>query len=128
MQSLPKDNTVSLTAISPVQTKLDNYLHVAALIALSILAAGCNQRRGADSGTIQDDEVHVGPRMSGRVQKIFAQEGDKLHADQPIVELDAAELKARRDLAVAQIDSATHDAESQVALLEFLRDEAKGQP
>ncbi len=73
------------------------------------------------------DEVHVGPRMSGRVQKIFAQEGDKLKGGQPIVELDAAELKARRDLAVAQIDSATHDAESQVALLEFLRDEAKRQ-
>src|SRR5437667_3548128 len=65
--------------------------------------------------------------MSGRVQKIFAQEGDRLQPGQPIVELDAAELKARRDLAVAQIDSATHDAESQVALLEFLRDDAKRQ-
>ena len=73
------------------------------------------------------DEVHVGPRMSGRVQKIFAQEGDKLSAGQPIVELDAAELTARRGLAVAQIDSATHDAESQAALLEFLRDDAKRQ-
>ena len=71
--------------------------------------------------------MHVGPRMSGRVQKIFAQEGDKLQAGQPIVELDAGELKARRDLAIAQIDSATHDAESQVALLGFLRDEAKRQ-
>ena len=69
----------------------------------------------------------MGPRSGGRVEKIFAQEGDRLRAGQPIVELDAAELKARRDLAVAQIDSATHDAESQVALLEFLRDDAKRQ-
>jgi HlyD family secretion protein len=105
-----------------VQAKIDNCLRATALIALSILVASCNQRRNAVSGTID-----VGPRMSGRVQKIFAQEGDKLNAGQPIVELDAAELKARRDLAMAQIDSATHDAESQVALLEFLRDEAKRQ-
>jgi HlyD family secretion protein len=110
-----------------VQTKIDKHLRASVLIALSILAAGCNERRNAVSGTIEVDEVHVGPRMSGRVQKIFAQEGDKLQAGQPIVELDAAELKARRDLAVAQIDSATHDAESQVALLEFLRDDAKRQ-
>jgi len=96
-------------------------------LALSIFLSSCDNRKNAVSGTIEMDEVHVGPRMSGRVQKIFAQEGDKLQAGQPIVELDAAELKARRDLAVAQIDSATHDAESQVALLDFLRDEAKRQ-
>jgi len=96
-------------------------------LALSIFLSSCDNRKNAVSGTIEMDEVHVGPRMSGRVQKIFAQEGDKLQAAQPIVELDAAELKARRDLAVAQIDSATHDAESQVALLDFLRDEAKRQ-
>lgn len=96
-------------------------------LALSIFLLACGSRKNAVSGTIEVDEVHVGPRMSGRVQKIFAQEGDKLKGGQPIVELDAAELTARRDLAVAQIDSATHDAESQVALLEFLRDEAKRQ-
>src|SRR5438552_10998401 len=96
-------------------------------LASSIFLSSCGTRKNAVSGTIEVDEVHVGPRMSGRVLKIFAQEGDKLQPGQPIVELDAGELKARRDLAVAQIDSATHDAESQVALLEFLRDEAKRQ-
>jgi HlyD family secretion protein len=108
-----------------------NYIGSAACallaLGLPIFLSSCGNRKHAVSGTIEVDEVHVGPRMSGRVQKIFAQEGDKLKAGQPIVELDAAELKARRDLAVAQIDSATHDAESQVALLEFLRDEAKRQ-
>src|SRR6266446_3977337 len=96
-------------------------------LASSIFLWSCGTRKNAVSGTIEVDEVHVGPRMSGRVLKIFAQEGDRLQPGQPIVELDADELKARRDLAVAQIDSATHDAESQVALLEFLRDEAKRQ-
>jgi HlyD family secretion protein len=110
-----------------VPIKIDNRLCALIALGLSIFLSSCGNRRNAVSGTIEVDEVHVGPRMSGRVQKIFAQEGDKLQAGQPIVELDAAELKARRDLAVAQIDSATHDAESQVALLEFLRDEAKRQ-
>jgi HlyD family secretion protein len=71
--------------------------------------------------------VHVGPRTGGRVEKIFAQEGDKLTAGQTIVELDAAELKARRELAAAQINSAIHDAEAQAAQLEFMKDDARRQ-
>jgi RND family efflux transporter MFP subunit len=44
-----------------------------------------------------------------------------------IVQLDASELRARRDLAAAQIDTAIHDADSQQAQLEFLRDDARRQ-
>jgi HlyD family secretion protein len=89
-----------------------------------LLATACHRQNHAVSGTIEVDEVHVGPRMGGRVEKIFAQEGDKLGPGQAIVELDAAELKARQKLAAAQIDSATHDAEAQAAQLEFMRDDA----
>lgn len=113
--------------ISNVQTKIDKHLAISALIALSILTANCGGRRNAVSGTIEVDEVHVGPRFGGRVEKIFAQEGDKLRVGQPIVALDAAELKARRDLAAAQIETAAHDADSQAAQLEFLRDDARRQ-
>ncbi len=84
-------------------------------------------RKNAVSGTIEVDEVHVGPRSGGRVEKIFAWEGDRLHAGQPIVQLDASELRARRDLAAAQIDTAIHDADAQQAQLEFLRDDARRQ-
>jgi len=88
------------------------------------LFAGCHRQNNAVSGTIEVDEVHVGPRSGGRVEKIFAQEGDKLSPGQTIVSLDAAELKARRELAVAQINSAIPDAEAQNAQLEFMRDDA----
>jgi HlyD family secretion protein len=98
-----------------------------ALLAFFMYASACEKRSNAVSGTIEVDEVHVGPRSAGRVDKIFAQEGDQLRAGQPIVQLDAAELKARRDLAAAQIDTAIHDADSQMAQLEFLRDDAKRQ-
>jgi RND family efflux transporter MFP subunit len=110
-----------------MRQKIDIYFCGAAVMALSILGAGCEQRRDAVSGTIEVDEVHVGPRSSGRVEKLFAQEGDHLKAGQPIVQLDAAELSARRDLAAAQIETAMRDADSQQAQLEFLRDDAKRQ-
>lgn len=101
-----------------------NCLRALGLCSVLLLAAACHRPSNAVSGTIEVDEVHVGPRMGGRVEKIFAQEGDNLRAGQAIVQLDAAELKARRDLAAAQINSAIHDTEAQAAQLEFMRDDA----
>jgi len=92
-----------------------------------LLLAGCNNRGNAVSGTIEVDEAHVGPRSGGRVEKILASEGDRLHEGQVIVQLDASELRARRDLAAAQIDTAFHDADAQEAQLVFLRDDARRQ-
>jgi HlyD family secretion protein len=105
---------------------------VAARFALFLLVAGlsptaCQKKSNAASGTIEVDEVHVGPRSGGRVEKIFAWEGDKLRAGQPIVKLEATELLARRDLAKAQINTSIRDADAQAAQLEFLRDDAKRQ-
>jgi HlyD family secretion protein len=110
-----------------VRNRIDNKGCVAALVALSIFGSGCGHRSNSVSGIIEVDEAHVGPRAGGRVEKIFAQEGDHLHEGQLIVQLDASELRARRDLAAAQIDTAIHDADSQQAQLEFLRDDTRRQ-
>src|SRR6201993_3922109 len=99
----------------------------AGVLALLLLLGGCDTRKNAVSGTIEVDEAHVGPRSGGRVEKILAWEGDRLHEGQVIVQLDASELRARRDLAAAQIDTAVHDADAQEAQLVFLRDEARRQ-
>ena len=96
-------------------------------LALLLLFTGCNSRKNAVSGTIEVDEAHVGPRMAGRVDKIFAQEGDRLKDGQKIAQLEASELQARRDLAAAQIDTAIRDADAAAAQLEFLRADAKRQ-
>jgi len=109
------------------QTPVRELFRVLFAVAVCLAAFGCSRRSNAVSGTIEVDEVHVGPRSPGRVEKIFAQEGDRLRAGQPIVELNATELRARRDLAAAQIETAIHDADSQMAQLEFLRDDAKRQ-
>ncbi len=100
------------------------YFCAAGTLTLLLLLVGCSHRGNAVSGTIEVDEAHVGPRSGGRVEKILAWEGDRLHEGQVIVQLDASELRARRDLAAAQIDTAIHDADAQEAQVQFLRDDA----
>ena len=92
-----------------------------------LFSAGCRRPSNAVSGTIEVDEVHVAPRSAGRVEKIFAWEGDTLKAGDVIVQLEASELMARRDLAAAQINTAQHDVEAQSAQLEFLKADAQRQ-
>lgn len=88
---------------------------------------GCHRQSNAVSGTVEVDEVHVASRSAGRVEKIFAWEGDSLKAGAPIVQLEASELQARRNLAAAQINTAEHDVEAQSAQLEFLKADAQRQ-
>jgi HlyD family secretion protein len=102
-------------------------VRTAATLILLGFFAGCSAHESAVSGTIEVNEAHVAPRAGGRVQKIFAREGQMLKAGDPIVELDAAELPAQRDLAAAQVKAAQRDAEAQMAQLEFLRADAKRQ-
>jgi len=108
-------------------TRANQLVRAAGTLTLLLLLASCGDRGKAVSGTIEVDEAHVGPRFSGRVEKIFAREGDRLQEGQVIVQLDASELRARRDLAAAQINTAVHDADAQEAQLVFLRDDARRQ-
>ncbi|HVM62463.1 MAG TPA: efflux RND transporter periplasmic adaptor subunit [Verrucomicrobiae bacterium] len=113
------------------------------ILALIVAATWLLSRRSngtrSVSGTVEVDEAHVASRYGGRVEKIDAQEGDTLTNGQPIVELDAAELRARRDYTAAlldemvhgprpaEIDAAKHDWESLNAQLDFAMAEAKRQ-
>ena len=106
-------------------------------VLFALFLPACQRKADPISGTIEVDEVHVAPRVGGRVEKILAQEGDSLHAGQVIVQLEASELKAHRDYVAAQlaelekgpraeeIEAAKHDWESQAAQLEFARADAK---
>jgi HlyD family secretion protein len=112
-----------------------------AATALALLAAGCSvddpSRRLSVSGTIETDEVRVASRYGGRIVKLSADEGDALQAGQLIAELDAAELRAKRDRLAAQvaeyeagprqqeIEAAKHDWEALVAELDQARVDAK---
>jgi HlyD family secretion protein len=112
----------------------------AGFLALGFLLASCNQNprsNNAVSGTIETDEVRVASRYGGRVEKLFAQDGDSLKAGQVIAQLDAAELPARCDRIAAllaeleagprkeEIAAAKAEWETQLAQLEFARADAK---
>ncbi len=95
--------------------------------AAALLLAACERRANPVSGTIEVDEVHVAPRFGGRVAKIHVREGDTLKPGDVIVELEAPELVARRELAAAAINTAERDVEAQAAQLKFMRADAKRQ-
>lgn len=95
-------------------------------LLLSSLPA-CRPRTQPVSGTIEVDEVHVAPRTGGRIEKLFVQEGETLHTGQPLAQLVAPEMEARRALAQAQIDTAMRDADAHVAQLEFMQADARRQ-
>ncbi len=80
---------------------------ILACAAFALLAA-CDLKKPVAgpptaSGTIESDEVRVASRYGGRVEKLHAQEGDSLKTGDAIAELDAAELRARRDTALAWV-------------------------
>ena len=107
--------------------------------ARGFLLASCdsNSNTRAVSGTIETDEVHVASRYGGRVEAIFAWEGDSLTNGQLIAQLDSAELRARRDQVAAQlaelvagprkeeIEAARRDWEAQLADLDYATAEAR---
>jgi len=105
---------------------------------LLVLLAACDRTpapaaKNAVAGTIETDEVRVASRYGGRVEKLFADEGQTLHTGQLIVELDAAELRARREQAAAllaeleagpraeEIAAVKHEWEALAAELELAR-------
>lgn len=77
-------------------------------IALLLALGGCQPGPDPDSvsGTIEIDEARIASRYGGRVARTLAQEGDALTAGQVIVELDAAELRPRREGVAAQLAEA----------------------
>jgi HlyD family secretion protein len=115
------------------------YVIRTALLAAGLLLTACgpNSRSGTVSGTIETDEVRVASRYGGRVEKLFAREGDALKPGQLIAELAAAELRARRERLAAQlaeleagprkeeIAAAKADWEAQAATLEQARADAR---
>jgi len=116
-----------------------SFLSLTASLALILPLAGCKpgEPTNSVSGTIETDEARLASRYGGRVERIFAQEGEALTNGQAIVELDAAELRAKREQFVAslaeleagprsqEIAAAKAEWEAQVAQLDLARIERK---
>jgi len=63
------------------------------------------------SGIVEADDVRLGSRVGGRVQKVNVQEGDQVSAGQVLIELDPFDLQARRAEADAQLKAAQAELE-----------------
>lgn len=128
-----------VTAVSFAALRMKAVTH-APFLALLLLIPSCGPKpapTNAVSGTIETDEARVASRYGGRVEKISAQDGESLTNGQVIVQLDAAELHARRDRSAAllaeleagprkeEIATAKAEWEAQVANLELARSDAK---
>jgi HlyD family secretion protein len=119
---------------------------IVVLLVLGVLGAWAwwiwqNQRHGrpanSASGTIECDEIHVASRYGGRVENLYAREGDSLTNGQLIAELSASELFAQRAEATAtladlkagarkeELAAAKSEWEAAVAELELARNESK---
>lgn len=85
-----------------------NTLLCVVILGAAFAIVGCKPTSPANSvsGTIETDEARVASRYGGRVETIFAREGDGLTPGQVIVVLNAAELQARRDQVAAQLAEA----------------------
>jgi multidrug resistance efflux pump len=115
------------------------FLNLTCALALAAVAVSCKPATEPTSvsGTIETDEAHLASRYGGRVERIFAQEGESLTNGQAIVELEAAELRARHKQLGAvlaeleagprpqEIATAKAEWEAQVAQLDLARLERK---
>jgi len=117
-------------------------MRLGCLLLAAVLLAGCAKwneqpRRDSASGTIEVDETRVASRYGGRVEELFAREGDALKPGQLIARLSAPELAARQAQTAALLDelkagprieeleSARNDWQAVAADLDFARVEAR---
>lgn len=111
-------------------------------VAAVAIFSGCDYEGGHEryfviSGTVECDEVHVGPRVGGRVAQIFCREGDEVASGTLIAQLEAPELEARLAQARAalaealagarleEIESAHSEWEALLAELQYARSDAR---
>jgi multidrug resistance efflux pump len=64
------------------------------------------------SGSIEATTVSISPEMAGKVKEVFAQEGQPVKANGPLLSLDDSLLVAQRAVAAAQLDSANAGAQA----------------
>src|SRR4051794_3482429 len=57
-------------------------------------------------GVVETQEVRLGSKVGGRVERVAIEEGDVPRAGQTLVVLEAPELVARRDQLVARLHAA----------------------
>lgn len=76
------------------------------------------------SGTIEADEIHVGSKVSGRIETVLVKEGQEVKQGDPLIRFDRYDLDARHADAVAAVAAAQANVEK---MLHFFRPEELAQ-
>ncbi|WP_158501524.1 HlyD family secretion protein [Vitiosangium sp. GDMCC 1.1324] len=76
---------------------------VLALIAWAGYRAWAARQPYTWAGTVEARDIAVGSRVGGRVKEVLVQEGERVEAGQPIVQLEAGDLNAQRLQAEGQL-------------------------
>ena len=83
---------------------------VLALLGLAAAWKYLSGRAAADrlvlSGTIEADEIHVGSKVSGRIEAVLVKEGQEVKKDEPLIRFERYDLDAKRADAVAAVAAA----------------------
>jgi len=66
-------------------------------------------------GVVEVQEVRLGSKVGGRVEKLLIKEGDIITSNQPLIEFEAPELKNQRQQVKAKLDSAKAELARAVA-------------
>lgn len=77
------------------------------LLAFLLMRGNGNPALLVASGTVEATEAQLGFQVSGRIEAVAVQEGDRVDPGQAVGHLDRAEVEARREQAVAQAGAAS---------------------
>jgi len=73
------------------------------------------------SGTVEATQANLAFQVSGRVQTVFAREGQAVTKDEILAELDRSEFKSRIEQAKANLDRATQNGQQLETMLDIYK-------
>lgn len=99
-------------------------LAVSAVLTALLLSSQWRQEPLHVSGFIEADEIRLGSRVGGRVAKVYVQEGDRVQAGAPLVDLEPYDLRSREK----EAESGVAECQAELDRLNSsYRDQAKAQ-
>ena len=85
------------------------------VVGLVGISLGCNSAKDSLDfpGIVETQEVRLSSKVGGRIEKVMIKEGERVESQQPLVEFDSVELRAKR----AQLEALQDAAQAKLDLM-----------